>query len=91
MDFFFTFAWGFGIDKWRGLFGEFSGLRFPRTKHEKSSKLLGEIRSKIRDDNSKNSGNLCFAGQMAFYCEEDNVKATGKKLPIIQRKILGRN
>ena len=60
VDFFFVFAWEFCIEKWRGFLVNFSGLRFPRNKARKLLINFGEIRSKIRgkirDGNSKNSG-----------------------------------
>ena len=57
--FFFVFAWEFSIEKWQGIFGEFFLVSVSHeTKHEKSSKNSGKIRSKIRGENSKNSGNF---------------------------------
>ena len=65
MNNYFVFAWEFAL-KNGGDFGEFflvSGSH--ETKHENSEKnnsgkIQREIRGKIRDNNSKNSGELSF-------------------------------
>ena len=43
VDFFFEFAWGFGIEKWGVIFGEFSVVSVSQeTQHEISSKTSRE-------------------------------------------------
>ena len=59
VNFFFHFGWRFGIEKWRGFFGEyFLWYPFPRKQSTQNpGKIRGKIRSKIRVGNSKkNSG-----------------------------------
>ena len=57
------FSWGFGIEKRRGLLGEFAVISVSlEIKHEESSENLGKIQNKIRgriqDKNSKDSGHF---------------------------------
>ena len=60
VDMFFEFAWEFCVEKWRGFWVNFSGLRFPRNRARKL-KFSGEIseqNSGLNSGNSKNSGNF---------------------------------
>ena len=66
VDFFFRICLGILHWKMAGIFGEFFMVSVSHeTKREKSSKNSGKnrsrIRGKIRDQNSKNSGNFSFA------------------------------
>ena len=50
-----------------GIFGEFSVVSVSqKTKHEKSSKNLGKIRSKIRDENSKKEREKKNIGELSL-------------------------
>ena len=53
VDFFFEFAWGFGIEKWRGHLVNFLWSRFHRKQRTKNPRKIG---SKIRVENLTNSG-----------------------------------
>ena len=72
LNFSFFFRICLGILHWKmaGIFGEFFLVSVShKTKHEKSLKISGkirrEIRGKIRDKNSKNSGNFRSATFLA--------------------------
>ena len=64
VDFFFEFAWGFGIEKWRGFLVKFLWSPFPRKQSTKSPRIFGENSEHSSEQNSgrkfEKFGNFSF-------------------------------